>query len=129
MQLRPEIRSAQTVLIVDDDEDSVHIYGQFLELAGYATARAYSAMSAYTMARRDPPSAVLLDLVLPDMHGSELTRLFRSTPGLEHVPFIGVTARVTADLLARPEANDVTRLLLKPTTFDEIVSAIRESIG
>jgi CheY-like chemotaxis protein len=117
------------VLIVDDDEDSVHIYSQFLELAGYATTPAYSAMSAYTSARRSPPSAVLLDLVLPDMHGTELARLFRCTPGLEQVPFVGVTARVTAELLEAPETLEVGRLLVKPATSHDVVAAIRETIG
>ena len=118
----------QRVLIVDDDEDSRIIYERFLGLAGFETTTTGSAMEAFTRARSAPPSAVLLDLVLPDMHGSELALLFRSTPGLEHIPIVGITARVTPELLKNPEAVPVARLLIKPATGEQLVDAIRDSV-
>src|SRR5688572_32792394 len=108
--------AAPHVLIVDDDEDSCIIYERFLELAGFTTSHARSATDAFMRACSAPPSAVLLDLVLPDMHGSELALLFRSTPALENVPIVGITARVTPELLKQPESVPVTLLLIKPTT-------------
>lgn len=121
--------AAPRVLIVDDDEDSCIIYERFLGLAGFQTTIAASAMEAFTRARSAPPSAVLLDLVLPDMHGSELALLFRSTPGLEHIPIVGITARVTPELLKNPETVPVARLLIKPATSAEVVLAIRSSVA
>ena len=125
---QPPSPAAPRVLVVDDDEDSCIIYERFLELAGFETSNARSAVEAFMRASSSPPSAVLLDLVLPDMHGSELALLFRSTPALEHVPIVGITARVTPELLKEPATVPVTRLLIKPTTSRQLVGAIREAI-
>ena len=120
--------AAPHVLIVDDDEDSCIIYERFLALAGFETSHARSATDAFMRARSAPPSAVLLDLVLPDMHGSELALLFRSTPALENVPIVGITARVTPELLKEPSSVPVTLLLVKPTTSEKLAAAIRQAI-
>ncbi|HEX6058309.1 MAG TPA: response regulator [Gemmatimonadaceae bacterium] len=128
MQPQHSDSSPPRVLIVDDDEDSLIIYERFLGLAGYETSRARSGTEALRRASSEPPAAVLLDLVLPDMHGSELAMLFRATPGLEHIPIVGITARVTPDLLSDPDSVPVPRLLLKPTSGGELVEAIRESL-
>ena len=117
--------SALRVLIVDDDEDSLVIYEHFLALAGFETARARSALEAVTRATATPPAAVVLDLVLPDMHGSELALLFRATPALALVPIVGITARVTPALLAKPEAMNCTRLLVKPIASRQLADAVR----
>jgi CheY-like chemotaxis protein len=117
------------VLIVDDDEDSLVIYEKFLWLAGFATSRAASAMEAVSRATAAPPAAVLLDLVLPDMHGSELALLFREIPALQRVPIVGITARVTPALLAKPEAMNCTRLLVKPVASRQLADAVRDAIA
>lgn len=128
VQPQHSFSSPPHVLIVDDDEDSLIIYERFLGLAGYETSRARSGTEALRRVRSEAPAAVLLDLVLPDMHGSELVMLLRATPGLEHIPIVGITARVTPDLLTDPESVPVPRLLLKPTSSGELLDAIRESL-
>ena len=127
MQSTPS-SAAPHILVVDDDEDSCIIYERFLSLAGFETSSARSAIDAFMRARSTPPAAVVLDLVLPDMHGSELALLFRTTPALERVPIVGITARVTPELIKDPTTVPVTRLLVNPATSANLVAAVRQVI-
>lgn len=66
----------------------------YLERAGYEVLVAYDGETALHNLRREKPDLLLLDLMLPDRDGWDITRLIRSEPGLAHTPIIMLTARV-----------------------------------
>jgi two-component system alkaline phosphatase synthesis response regulator PhoP len=66
----------------------------YLEQAGYAVLVAYDGETAVHQLRREKPDLMLLDLMLPDRDGYDITRLVRSDPRLAHIPIIMLTARV-----------------------------------
>jgi two-component system alkaline phosphatase synthesis response regulator PhoP len=67
----------------------------YLEQAGFQVLDAYDGETALYMLRRERPDLLLLDLMLPDRDGWEITRIVRSDPALAHTPIIMLTARVT----------------------------------
>lgn len=85
---------AQRILVVDDDPEIVRLLRAYLEQAGFEVLVAYDGESALHLLRRERPDIVLLDLMLPDRDGWELTRIVRADPGLESVPIVLLTARV-----------------------------------
>ncbi len=85
---------AQRVLVVDDDPQIVRLLRTYLEQAGYGVFVAYSGDEALLSLRHDRPDLVLLDLMLPERDGWEVTRVVRSDTGLGAVPIIMLTARV-----------------------------------
>ncbi|MFL7839199.1 MAG: response regulator [Candidatus Promineifilaceae bacterium] len=85
---------AQTILVVDDDHDVVRLMRAYLEQAGYEVLVAYDGETAVNQLRREKPDLMLLDLMLPDRDGYDITRLVRSDPNLAHIPIIMLTARV-----------------------------------
>lgn len=82
------------ILVVDDDREVVRLMRAYLADAGFEVLVAYDGESAIHIIRRETPDLVLLDLMLPDRDGWDVTRTVRSDPGLKHTPIIMLTARV-----------------------------------
>jgi two-component system alkaline phosphatase synthesis response regulator PhoP len=85
---------APRILVVDDDREIVRLLRAYLEQAGYQALVAYDGETALHILRRECPDLVLLDLMLPDRDGWDVTRIVRGDPGLASTPIIMLTARV-----------------------------------
>ena len=86
--------SHERILVVDDDREIARLLRGYLEQAGFAVSVAYDGVSALAILRDLHPDLLLLDLMLPDMDGWEVTRRIRSDAGLAATPIIMLTARV-----------------------------------
>ena len=86
--------SHERILVVDDDREIARLLRGYLEQAGYGVSVAYDGVSALAILRDLHPDLLLLDLMLPDMDGWEVTRRIRSDAGLAATPIIMLTARV-----------------------------------
>ena len=75
-------------LIVDDDQKIVRLLRASLEQAGYQVFVAYDGETALHVLRRERPDLVVLDLMLPDRDGWDVTRVMRSDAILAHTPII-----------------------------------------
>ncbi|MCA9869661.1 MAG: response regulator, partial [Anaerolineae bacterium] len=84
----------QRILVVDDDKQIARLIRSYLEQAGYQVLVAYDGETALHALRRESPDLVVLDLMLPDRDGWDITRTVRSDPALAATPIIMVTARV-----------------------------------
>ena len=84
---------SELILIVEDEPDLVEVLRYSLEKEGYSTRIGMSGQEALAQAEREPrPDLVLLDLMLPDMSGTEICRRLRSDPRMSRTPIIMVTA-------------------------------------
>ena len=81
------------ILIVEDERDLVDLLQFNLKQAGYETAVAQDGEQALERVRVKVPDLVLLDLMLPDIPGTEICRQLKSSPRTAKVPVIMVTAR------------------------------------
>ena len=113
------------ILVVDDDKEVVRLMRGYLEQSGYEVLVAYNGESAMHIMRRDNPDLVLLDLMLPDRDGWDVTRTVRNDPKLMHIPIIMLTARVSdTDKIVGLElgADDY---VTKPYNPREVVARVR----
>jgi len=113
------------ILVVDDDKEVVRLMRSYLEQSGYEVLVAYNGESAIHIMRRDNPDLVLLDLMLPDRDGWDVTRTVRNDPNLMHTPIIMLTARVSdTDKIVGLElgADDY---VTKPYNPREVVARVR----
>lgn len=113
------------ILVVDDDREVVRLMRAYLEQAGYEVLVAYTGESAMHSLRREHPDLVLLDLMLPDRDGWDITRAVRSDSQLAHTPIIMLTARVSdTDKIVGLEigADDY---VTKPYNPREVVARVR----
>jgi two-component system, OmpR family, alkaline phosphatase synthesis response regulator PhoP len=84
----------QRILVVDDDKEIVRLLRAYLEQAGYQVLVAYNGENALHVLRRERPDLVVLDLMLPDRDGWDVTRIVRGDEALAATPIIMLTARV-----------------------------------
>jgi two-component system phosphate regulon response regulator PhoB len=81
------------VLIVDDERDLVSGIEFNLRQAGFETAVAHTGSEALAMARSSPPSIIVLDLMLPDLPGTEVCRQLKQDAKLSSIPILMLTAK------------------------------------
>ena len=81
------------VLVVDDEPSIVDAVATSLRYEGFTVDEAMTGRKALAQAQEDPPDLVILDVMLPDLDGLEVTRRLRSD-GLR-VPVLFLTARDT----------------------------------
>ena len=113
------------VLVVDDERDLVSLLDFNLRQAGFETTLAYAGEEALSAARRRPPDLVLLDLMLPDMSGTEVCRQLKSDARTRSVPVVMVTAR--GDELDRVVGFELGAddYVTKPFSVRELVLRVR----
>lgn len=117
--------SGQTILVVDDDKEIVRLVRAYLEKAGFQVLTAYDGDTALHILRRERPALVVLDLMLPDQDGWDITRLVRSDATLASLPIIMLTARIDdTDKIIGLElgADDY---ITKPFNPREVVARVR----
>ncbi|MBK8616727.1 MAG: response regulator transcription factor [Anaerolineales bacterium] len=84
----------QTILIVDDEKRLVSLVESYLTQEGYRVATAYNGKEALTVADRENPDLIILDIMMPEMNGYDFMRIHRA----EHdTPIIMLTAKVEDD--------------------------------
>ena len=113
------------ILVVDDDKEIVRLVRSYLENAGFSVLSANDGETALHILRREHPDLLVLDLMLPDRDGWDLTRLIRSDHLLEGIPIIMLTARVEdSDKIVGLEigADDY---ITKPFNPREVVARVR----
>ena len=85
---------AERILIVDDEPDIAATVAFNLEREGFTPITAHDGASALAALQADPPpDLVILDLMLPDMSGTEICRRIRQEPTTARLPVVMLTAR------------------------------------
>ncbi|MCP4675503.1 MAG: response regulator [Deltaproteobacteria bacterium] len=83
-----------TILIVEDEKDLVEILEYNLEREGYDVRSAMTGSKAFEQIHLDPlPDLVLLDLMLPDISGTEICRRIRAEEKTRDIPVLMLTAK------------------------------------
>jgi two-component system, OmpR family, phosphate regulon response regulator PhoB len=82
-----------SVLLVDDERDLLSLLDFNLRAAGFETLVATTGEQALSQLRRRVPDLVVLDLMLPDISGTELCSRIKSDPKTKHVPVLMLTAK------------------------------------
>lgn len=81
------------VLIVEDDADIANLVRFHLEKEGFATRMAASGTAALASIDKDPPQAILLDIMLPDLDGFDVCRRLKRSAATRDIPIIMVTSK------------------------------------
>jgi two-component system, OmpR family, alkaline phosphatase synthesis response regulator PhoP len=81
----------KTILVVDDEKRLVSLVESYLTQEGYRVVTAFDGKEALTVARRENPDLIVLDLMMPEMDGYGFMRVHRAE---QNTPIILLTARV-----------------------------------
>jgi CheY-like chemotaxis protein len=115
---------ASRILVVDDLSDNLFLLQTVLEAEGYEVDTADNGNSALAKVEDSPPDLILMDVMMPDMNGYEVTQQIRQNSSIPFIPILLVTAH--------EDANDIQGLALgandfirKPIEFDKLLTRIK----
>ncbi len=107
----PAVEEVVTILAVDDDEQILKLMEQILQARRYRVVTASAGREALTRVKETMPDLVVLDGMLPEVHGFEICRQLKTSERFRHIPVILVSAvhigwRFAADVKEKYGADD-----------------------
>jgi len=120
--------AAPTVLVVEDEEDTNLLLRRLLEQEGILCQGALDGVRALTLASEVHPSAILLDLMLPDMNGFEVYERLRRAGPLKRTPVVVVTALDDASSRERGRQLGADAYLIKPFHPEKLMQELSEAL-
>jgi CheY-like chemotaxis protein len=117
------------LLVVDDDVDAADSLVLLLRMSGFEALVAYSGVTALQMAVEHRPSAVILDLSLPEMDGYELARRLRQHPQLAAVPLVALSGHGQQADVDRSLGEGFAAHLVKPVGLDGLLALVAPMVA
>jgi CheY-like chemotaxis protein len=107
----PTVEEIQTILVVDDDESVLRMVTMLLQTRRYRVLTARTGREALARVKEAMPDIVILDGMLPEVHGFEICRQIKTSERFRHIPVIMMSAvhtgwRFAADVKERYGADD-----------------------
>ena len=122
--------SQQTILVVDDNPDSITILQSILETRGYRVVVADSGPAALQKVQAEPcPDLVLLDVMMPEMNGLEVLQAIKETHATARLPVILVTAKTHDEDVLSGYQYGADYYITKPFTAKQLLYGIDLVLG
>jgi two-component system, cell cycle response regulator DivK len=117
------------VLVVEDNEKSMKLFRDVLQVSGYETLEATNGEHAVELAIRHDPGLVLMDIQLDGIGGLAALRLLREDERTASTPIVAVTAQAMAGDRERFLDAGFDDYIAKPVDVRELVSTVRRYCG
>jgi len=118
-----------TILIIEDNEQSLYQTTFLLEKNGYEVVQARDGRTGIELAQTCGPAMILLDIQLPVMSGYAVAQELRSDPALADVPIVAVTSYAMVGDRERVLEVGCTGYMEKPIDPDTFVAQIEEYLS
>ncbi len=129
-QMKRERPVNPKILIVDDEDDIRKMLSRVLDKKGFEVIQASKGLAALQLVRENTPDVILLDAMLPEVHGFDICRRIKGSKRYGHIPIIMVSAiyrgwRVAEDLR---NSYGVDAFLEKPFKIGEVVAHVERAL-
>lgn len=115
---------SKKILIIDDDLDTLRLVGLMLQRQGYQISAATNGQQGLDKAFEEDPDLILLDVMMPDMDGYEVTRRLRQNPSTMETPILMFTAKTQLDDKVMGFEVGANDYLTKPTHPAELQARV-----
>lgn len=112
------------ILVIEDNQANMKLASLLLRNAGHVALCAVDAESGLTLARRERPDLILMDVQLPGMDGLAATALLKRDPVTAGIPVIALTAMAMKADQERSEVAGCAAYIAKPLRYRELYAAI-----
>jgi CheY-like chemotaxis protein/MinD-like ATPase involved in chromosome partitioning or flagellar assembly len=116
---------SEKILIIDDDLDTLRLVGLMLQRQGYQISAATNGQQGLEKAFEEDPDLILLDVMMPDMDGYEVTRRLRQNPATMETPVLMFTAKNQLDDKVVGYEVGANDYLTKPTHPSELQARVK----
>ena len=124
-------REQPVVLVVDDEDDIRRLLRRVLSEKGYHVHEAARGVEALSLVRSEVPDVILLDAMLPEVHGFDICRRIKGSKRYGHIPIVMVSAvyrgwRFAEDLKS---SYGVEAFLEKPFKIGDVLGAVERALA
>jgi signal transduction histidine kinase len=112
------------ILAVDDAPDNLFLVQLALEKEGHDVVLVDNGPTALAQIEKDPPDLILLDVMMPEMDGYEVTRRIRTHPQLPYIPILLITAHEHPSLVQGLDVG-ADEFIRKPVKIEELQARVR----
>ena len=116
------------ILAVDDNEDSLLLLSEVLNVFDCSLLTATSGQGALIITQAYNPDLILLDVMLPDLNGVEVVRYLKHNPITENIPVIAVTALAREEDRDRLLAAGCSGYISKPYMIEDLEAIVRRAL-
>jgi len=125
--------TAHRVLVVEDEEDNMNLFVQILHFHGCEALQARDGREAITVAQRELPDLILMDLSLPALDGWEATKAIKGIPELAGIPVVALTAHAMVGDREKALSAGCDGYISKPIEvvkfFDELLGYLADKVS
>lgn len=117
------------MVLVEDDEDIRVVAEKALRGSGYEVFSAKDGESGLQLVKEKRPDLVILDLMMPRMHGFTVCQAVRSDPSLRHIAILVSSAKSYPVDVARARELGADYYLMKPYDIQELLLSVKTLAG
>jgi CheY-like chemotaxis protein len=119
--------TAHPILVIDDDPAILDLIAQVLLEEGYEVLAVSNGQTAVDLARKVRPHLILLDLMMPQMNGWQVTDVLKADPQTRAIPILLLSAR--RDMARTANELGVTAYLEKPFDLDDLLNRVQRILA
>lgn len=123
-----ETSRPKTILIVDDEEDTLNLLRQRLKEAGYRTLEASNGKEAIEKATQNAPDLILLDIMMPEVTGWDVMERLQKQQDTASIPVVVLSAAGSDADKQRGYRMGIKNYLTKPIEIRDLVLEIRKVV-
>ena len=113
------------ILIVDDDKETTNLLERIVSMKGHQPTSGNSSLLAVEVAHTVLPDVVLMDILMPEINGIQLCKIFKSIPTLKSIPIIIVSALNDAGSKRDTLNAGASEFVSKPVNPDTLAETIK----
>lgn len=121
--------SPKRILIVDDEPDLVETLRFPLEMEGYQVLVAENGEMGLTLARKERPDLIILDLMLPKLDGYKVCRLLKFDERFKKIPVLMVTAKTQEKDRLLGKETGADEYITKPFDIEQLLEKVKAYLG
>jgi DNA-binding response OmpR family regulator len=120
----------KTILFIEDESALQKTFGEILSQEGYKVVSALDGELGLKLAKEKKPNLILLDLILPKVHGFEVLRDLKKDSETKDIPVIVLTNLEGIDDVEKALELGATTYLVKASySLEEVVEKIKKALG
>lgn len=118
------------ILFIEDEQALQQTMGDLLKGVGYEVVGAIDGETGLAMTKTENPDLILLDLILPKLHGFDVLKQIKGNPETRDIPLIVLTnLEGVGDVEKALELGATTYLVKANYSLDEVLDKVKKALG
>ena len=120
----------KTILFIEDEAALQKTFSEILSTEGFTVISALDGENGLALAKSEKPDLILLDLILPKLHGLEVLQEIKKDNNIKDIPVIVLTNVESIEKIDKAlELGATTYLVKSEYSLEEVITKIKKTIG